>query len=266
MKEDRVLKTIPIFQVDAFSTQLFSGNPAAVCPVSGFLTDKEMIAIAAENNLSETAFVDLTIDPFFIRWFTPKVEVNLCGHATLATARILFDEYLPDEVDCVEFNSKSGRLSATREENLIYLNFPIDEPKKINENALIEQALGHRPVDLLKGKDDILAVFDDEAIIKEITQAIETVPEIEILDVDMGADTNRTVVTIIGSPEAISEAAFQAVKRASELIDMSKHEGAHPRMGATDVCPFIPVSNISCLLYTSPSPRDRSLSRMPSSA
>ena len=85
----------------------------------------------------------------------------------------------------------------------------------------------------------------DSAIIKEITQAIETVPEIEILDVDMGADTNRTVVTIIGSPEAISEAAFQAVKRASELIDMSKHEGAHPRMGATDVCPFIPVSNIS---------------------
>ena len=85
----------------------------------------------------------------------------------------------------------------------------------------------------------------DSAIIKEITQAIETVPEIEILDVDMGADTNRTVVTIIGSPEAISEAAFQAVKRASEVIDMSKHQGAHPRMGATDVCPFIPVSNIS---------------------
>ena len=83
MKEDRILKTIPIFQVDAFSTQPFSGNPAAVCPVSGFLTDKEMIAISAENNLSETAFVDLTIDPFFIRWFTPKVEVNLCGHATL---------------------------------------------------------------------------------------------------------------------------------------------------------------------------------------
>ena len=71
MKEDRILKTIPIFQVDAFSTQPFSGNPAAVCPVSGFLTYKEMIAISAENNLSETAFVDLTTDPFFIRWFTP---------------------------------------------------------------------------------------------------------------------------------------------------------------------------------------------------
>ena len=85
----------------------------------------------------------------------------------------------------------------------------------------------------------------DSAIIKEITQAIETVSGIKILDVDMGADTNRTVITIIGSPEVISEAAFQAVKKASEVIDMSKHEGAHPRMGATDVCPFIPVSNIT---------------------
>ena len=85
----------------------------------------------------------------------------------------------------------------------------------------------------------------DDKIIKEITQAIETIPEIKILDVDMGADTNRTVVTIIGPPKAISEAAFQAVKKASEVIDMTKHEGAHPRMGATDVCPFIPVSNIS---------------------
>ncbi len=85
----------------------------------------------------------------------------------------------------------------------------------------------------------------DKAIINEITQAIKTVSGIEILDVDMGADTNRTVITIIGSPEVISEAAFQAVKKASEIIDMSKHEGAHPRMGSTDVCPFIPVSNIT---------------------
>ena len=179
MKEDRILKTTPIFQVDAFSTQPFSGNPAAVCPVSGFFTDKEMIAIAAENNLSETAFVDLNTNPFFIRWFTPKVEVNLCGHATLAAARILFDEYLPDEVDCVELNSMSGRLSATREENLIYLNFPTDEPQKINQNILIEQALGYRPVDLLKGKDDILAVFDNEAIIRRITPDFKKLVRLE---------------------------------------------------------------------------------------
>ena len=85
----------------------------------------------------------------------------------------------------------------------------------------------------------------DKNIIDKITKAIETISGINILDVDMGSDTNRTVVTFVGSPEAISEAAFQGVKKASELIDMRKHEGAHPRMGATDVCPFIPVSNVS---------------------
>jgi len=85
----------------------------------------------------------------------------------------------------------------------------------------------------------------DKNIINKITKAIETIPEINILDVDMGADTNRTVVTFVGSPKAVSEAAFQGVKKAAELIDMRKHEGAHPRMGATDVCPFIPVSNVS---------------------
>ena len=85
----------------------------------------------------------------------------------------------------------------------------------------------------------------DKNIINKITKAMETISEIKILDIDMGADTNRTVVTFVGPPEAVSEAAFQGVKKASELIDMQKHEGAHPRMGATDVCPFIPVSNVS---------------------
>ena len=85
----------------------------------------------------------------------------------------------------------------------------------------------------------------DEKIIIEIRRAIESVSGIEVLDVDMGADTNRTVVTFVGTPDINSEAAFQGVKKASELIDMRKHEGAHPRMGATDVCPFIPVSNVS---------------------
>ena len=85
----------------------------------------------------------------------------------------------------------------------------------------------------------------NENTINEIKKSIESVNGIKILDVDMGADTNRTVVTFIGSPKNISEAAFMGVKRASELIDMAEHEGAHPRMGATDVCPLIPVSNIT---------------------
>ena len=85
----------------------------------------------------------------------------------------------------------------------------------------------------------------DQKIIKEITDAIESVADITLLDVDMGADTNRTVVTFIGNPDNVSEAAFRGVAKAAEVINMEKHEGAHPRMGATDVCPFIPVSNTS---------------------
>ena len=85
----------------------------------------------------------------------------------------------------------------------------------------------------------------DMEIIRQITDAIESVEGVKLLDVDPGKDTNRTVVTFVGSPEAVSEAAFRSVKKASEAIDMSKHHGAHPRMGATDVCPFVPVSGIT---------------------
>ena len=85
----------------------------------------------------------------------------------------------------------------------------------------------------------------DKGIIEEIKKSIESVNGINILDVDMGADTNRTVVTLVGPPEAIAEAAFQGIKSASEILDMSKHVGTHPRIGATDVCPLVPIANIS---------------------
>src|SRR5215831_10298974 len=85
----------------------------------------------------------------------------------------------------------------------------------------------------------------DQNVIRQITDAIESVDGVSLLDVDPGASTNRTVVTFVGSPKAAVEAAFRAIKKAAELIDMRRHKGAHPRMGATDVCPFIPVSNIS---------------------
>src|SRR2546425_12672196 len=85
----------------------------------------------------------------------------------------------------------------------------------------------------------------DQNVIRQITDAIESIDRVSLLDVDPGASTNRTVVTFVGDSEAAVEAAFRAIKKAAELIDMRKHKGAHPRMGATDVCPFIPVSNVS---------------------
>ena len=85
----------------------------------------------------------------------------------------------------------------------------------------------------------------DQSVIGQITDAIKSVDGISLLDVDPGASTNRTVVTFVGNPDAAVEAAFRAIEKAAELIDMRKHKGAHPRMGATDVCPFIPVSNVN---------------------
>src|ERR1700730_2154188 len=85
----------------------------------------------------------------------------------------------------------------------------------------------------------------DQNLIRQITGAIESVEGVSLLDVDPGATTNRTVVTFVGSPEAAVEAAFRGIQKAAELIDMRKHKGAHPRMGATDVCPFVPISNVS---------------------
>ena len=111
------MNKIQIFQVDAFNNQIFSGNPAAVCPIEEWLPDQVLLSIAAENNLSETAFINIKSSPFLIRWFTPKIEVELCGHATLASARVMFDEFLPNGTNEIIFDSKSGTLNATKIDN-----------------------------------------------------------------------------------------------------------------------------------------------------
>ena len=112
-----------IFQVDAFTDKVFKGNPAGVCPIYGWLADDLMSSIARENNLSETAFVNLDQSPYGIRWFTPKYEVELCGHATLAAAKILFDRYLSRDKNSVSFVSARGPLSAKKIEERIFLDF-----------------------------------------------------------------------------------------------------------------------------------------------
>ena len=103
---------IKMFQVDAFTSDLFSGNPAAVCLLDEWLSDELMLSISAENNLSETAFLNLSNDPIGIRWFSPKREVDLCGHATLASARVLFDELKSMDSEEIVFESKRGLLKA----------------------------------------------------------------------------------------------------------------------------------------------------------
>src|SRR5438445_11488431 len=114
---------LPIYQVDAFSTRLFRGNPAAVVVLDAWLPDEVLQSIAAENNLAETAYVIPGADPKPLRWFTPGVEMDLCGHATLATAHVLFHHHFP-KLDRVAFQTKSGILTVTRNGETISMDFP----------------------------------------------------------------------------------------------------------------------------------------------
>ncbi len=154
--------TQTIFQVDAFTDRAFLGNPAAVCPVFGWLPDDLMLSIARENNLSETAFVDLDQLPYGIRWFTPKAEVDLCGHATLAAAKILFDRVLEREKNHISFVSARGVLSAKKIGKRIYLDFPADFPREVQIDKKIVSALNSAPEKIYRGKDDYLAIFQKE--------------------------------------------------------------------------------------------------------
>ncbi len=159
---------LPIYQVDAFTSKLFSGNPAAVIPLTQELPEEVMQSIANENNLSETAFIDISTEPFNIRWFTPTTEVDLCGHATLASAKILFERHLDEHIDQITFDSKSGELKALKKDNLIFLDFPADHLKKVKDKGFILDLLGFEPQLLFKGRDDYLAIFQTETIIRDL--------------------------------------------------------------------------------------------------
>jgi PhzF family phenazine biosynthesis protein len=152
---------IRMFQVDAFTENLFGGNPAAVCLLNENLPDDVMQKIAAENNLAETAFVTGTSDSFSIRWCTPKVEVDLCGHATLASAHVIFN-HLNYPKKTVRFTSRSGVLEVTKESDLLVLNFPADILQKSCLPPTVTESLGMDPVEILKGKTDYLLVYESQ--------------------------------------------------------------------------------------------------------
>lgn len=152
---------LPIYQVDAFTGRLFAGNPAAVVLCDSELPMEMMQSIAAENNLSETAFVVLTEKDHQIRWFTPTVEVDLCGHATLAAAHVIFN-HLKLSGDTVSFSSKSGPLLVRQDGEILYLNFPADSIKAVEPMETLISGLGVMPAELYRGRDDFLAIFENE--------------------------------------------------------------------------------------------------------
>lgn len=159
---------IPIYQIDAFAEMIFSGNPAAVCQLENWPDDKLLQAIAAENNLSETAFLVSKNNTIEIRWFTPVTEVELCGHATLAAAHVLFN-HLDFPAEKIVFQSRhSGRLTVTKKGELLELDFPADhlEPSLPPEGLI--SAIGKKPLEIWKGKKDYLLFYGSQEDIEEI--------------------------------------------------------------------------------------------------
>lgn len=166
-KTNKGLMKIKQYQVDAFATRVFEGNPAAVCPLDDWLNDEVLQAIAEENNLSETAFFVPTEQGFYLRWFTPVAEVDLCGHATLATAHILFNR-LGYPKQTITFETRSGALTVERQGELLTMNFPALPPRPCASPDALSEGLGQRPVEVLAA-DDYLAVFDSEATVRALS-------------------------------------------------------------------------------------------------
>ncbi|BCS87730.1 PhzF family phenazine biosynthesis protein [Pseudodesulfovibrio sediminis] len=159
---------LEMYQVDAFAEDVFSGNPAAVVPLYEWLSEDLLQHIAMENNLSETAFFVRKGEYFELRWFTPEAEVDLCGHATLASAHVLY-EYLDYTDPVVVFETKSGRLFVDRENGLYSMDFPAWTYNEIQVTERVATALGARPAELYMGQRDMMAVFDTEEDIRALT-------------------------------------------------------------------------------------------------
>ncbi|WP_426234475.1 PhzF family phenazine biosynthesis protein [Pseudomonas sp. TWP3-2] len=154
-------------QVDAFSDRPFSGNPAMVYRLDAWLADELMQKIAAEHNLAETAFLVREGQAWHVRWFTPTTEVPLCGHATLASAYVLFEIY-KETAERLDFISKSGPLSVSREEGRLWLDFPVIELSEVDMAQDVERALGVAAVEVL-GSNELFVVLESEQAVLDCT-------------------------------------------------------------------------------------------------
>jgi PhzF family phenazine biosynthesis protein len=167
--------TQKIYQVDAFTDKVFSGNPAAVCPLDHWLEDELLQKIAKENNLAETAFYVKDKDQYQLRWFTPKVEVDLCGHATLASAFVLF-HHEGHKGDIIHFHSpRSGRLTVVKQSQLLTLNFPTDEFHEIELTKEISKSFNLPPIASFKGKTDYMLVYNSESDVVSLKPNLEAI-------------------------------------------------------------------------------------------
>ena len=176
---------LPMYQIDAFADRPFAGNPAAVLPLAAWLPDDLLQAIAIENNLSETAFFVPDGDQFHIRWFTPGSEVDLCGHATLASAFVLFTELEPTRTH-VRFASKSGPLDVSREGDLLVLDFPSRPPRQVPVPAGLEAALGAKVLSTWLARD-LVALLDAEATVRTLKPDLTALARIDAFAISVTA-------------------------------------------------------------------------------
>jgi len=155
---------LSIYQIDAFAEKPFEGNPAAICPLEKWLPDNVMLSIAKENNLSETAFFVTTSNGFHIRWFTPSTEVDLCGHATLAAAYVIFHCF-DYKNETIYFESKSGILSVSKSASHLVMDFPAQPPIICDVPKEIEEALGVKPLECLRSEDYIVVLNNESEVL-----------------------------------------------------------------------------------------------------
>jgi PhzF family phenazine biosynthesis protein len=179
---------IPIYQIDAFTSSLFAGNPAAVCPLDHWPDDSTLQSVAAENNLSETAFLVRRGDQYELRWFTPAVEVDLCGHATLASAFVIFTE-LETTKDVASFETRSGTLVVRRDGDMLTMDFPARPPSACTPPEALLKALGQSPVAILASRD-YFVVYESEEQVRSLQ------PDMELL---RSLDRQGVIVTAAGN-------------------------------------------------------------------
>ncbi|UII21027.1 PhzF family phenazine biosynthesis protein [Fulvivirga ligni] len=221
---------ITLYQVDAFAEKVFTGNPAGVCILEHWLEDKLMQNIAAENNLAETAFAVKNPDGYDIRWFTPMVEVDLCGHATMATAHVIFN-YYDHPTDIIKFQSRnSGSLEVAKNHDQLTLNFPVDELHEIEPLPEFKKWLGKTPL-AFKGKSDYLLVLDSQQ------EVIDVVLNKELMST---VDARGFIVTAPGdSTDFVSRWFGPLVGVDEDPVTGSAHTTLTPywakRLGKTDL-------------------------------
>jgi predicted PhzF superfamily epimerase YddE/YHI9 len=183
---------LPIYQVDAFADSLFGGNPAAVCPLPGWLPDATMQAIAAENNLAETAFFVREGGDYALRWFTPTVEVDLCGHATLASGEVVF-RFLEPQRESVSFRTlKAGTLTVSRQGDVLAMDFPSRPAVPVEPPAGLFAALGGKPTEVLRARDH-LVVYGSAAEVGALTPDFAALAKLDCWAVAATAPGNNDI-------------------------------------------------------------------------